>query len=234
MPKGVYPRTKKKKVHPPLTCSLCGGEIEWTKARHDRLAKRGRIYCPGECRRLGTNSHKPSWEQRFWAQTKRLPNGCLEWTGAVSKDGYAVLRMGKKKHPVLRVAWFLHYGEWPPAHMKCDHNCHRPGECDLGNLCRHRRCAEWSHANLVTHKENCSPERSNASRVMRENNPVRNRARFAAQTHCKRGHERTPENVYITKQGWKSCRVCSLIDKRARRKREKEEHGREQQTGNNA
>lgn len=29
-----------------------------------------------------------------------------------------------------------------------------------------------------------------------------------ASTHCKYGHERTPENVLYTKQGWRTCRVC--------------------------
>jgi hypothetical protein len=30
----------------------------------------------------------------------------------------------------------------------------------------------------------------------------------ARKTHCKRGHEFTPENTYIDRNGWKHCRTC--------------------------
>lgn len=33
-------------------------------------------------------------------------------------------------------------------------------------------------------------------------------AKRRAQTHCKRGHEFTPENTYIDKKGCRCCRVC--------------------------
>jgi hypothetical protein len=28
-------------------------------------------------------------------------------------------------------------------------------------------------------------------------------------THCKHGHEFTPENTRIDKRGWRSCRTCA-------------------------
>lgn len=33
-------------------------------------------------------------------------------------------------------------------------------------------------------------------------------AKKKALTHCKHGHEFTPENTRITKQGWRRCRAC--------------------------
>ena len=36
-------------------------------------------------------------------------------------------------------------------------------------------------------------------------------------THCKRGHERTPENTYIYPSG-KNCRACTLLGTRGRKK----------------
>jgi hypothetical protein len=33
-------------------------------------------------------------------------------------------------------------------------------------------------------------------------------ARRRAQTHCKRGHEFTPENTFIRANGWRMCRTC--------------------------
>jgi hypothetical protein len=35
-----------------------------------------------------------------------------------------------------------------------------------------------------------------------------NGARQKARTHCKRGHEFTPENTDLTKEGWRQCRIC--------------------------
>ena len=36
--------------------------------------------------------------------------------------------------------------------------------------------------------------------------PVRNK--FTNVTHCVKGHEFTPENTYISKEGWRRCRAC--------------------------
>ena len=35
-------------------------------------------------------------------------------------------------------------------------------------------------------------------------------------THCPRGHEYTPENSYITKKGYKECKVCRKRRQKAR------------------
>lgn len=45
-------------------------------------------------------------------------------------------------------------------------------------------------------------------------------------THCKNGHEYTPETTYITRQGWKDCRICRReAQKRFREKRRRKEIG---------
>jgi hypothetical protein len=36
-----------------------------------------------------------------------------------------------------------------------------------------------------------------------------------SKTHCKNGHELTPENTYIRKSGGRLCRLCRLLTKRA-------------------
>lgn len=55
-----------------------------------------------------------------------------------------------------------------------------------------------------------------------DRNPTRPRvfgtaAQRAAQTHCKRGHEFTPDNTYIASNGTRSCRACHAEAERARR-----------------
>lgn len=58
----------------------------------------------------------------------------------------------------------------------------------------------------------------------RHHNPTQHLAANAAvkakaqnKTHCRRGHELTPANTYVTKQGWRTCRHCHA-DKVARQR----------------
>ena len=39
----------------------------------------------------------------------------------------------------------------------------------------------------------------------------------ALKTHCKRGHEYTAANTYLTKRGWRDCRACQRDRIRTRR-----------------
>ncbi len=43
--------------------------------------------------------------------------------------------------------------------------------------------------------------------------------RRMSQTHCKRGHERTANNVYVTPRGLWDCRVCREIRMKAYRQK---------------
>lgn len=73
---------------------------------------------------------KPTLQEKFDANTKRMPNGCLEWTAGGSP--YGMVYVGdyeiKRAHVV---AWFLHYGVWPTLFV-----CH---ECD------NTKCCDWEH-----------------------------------------------------------------------------------------
>jgi hypothetical protein len=41
--------------------------------------------------------------------------------------------------------------------------------------------------------------------------------RQRAKTHCPSGHEYTPANTYITKEGWRNCRMCKATKAQNRR-----------------
>jgi hypothetical protein len=55
---------------------------------------------------------------------------CLLFTGATDRNGYAVMKVGRKKKQASHVAWFLVYGVWP-AYL-----CH---------ACDNRRCVAIDH-----------------------------------------------------------------------------------------
>ena len=83
-----------------------------------------------------------------------------------------------------------------------------PDGLELDHLCRVRHCVNPSHIEAVTHREN----------TLRGTGPIPHRAR---QSHCKHGHEFTPENTYRLPNGCRHCRTCSIEWTRRRRERDK-------------
>lgn len=81
-----------------------------------------------------------------------------------------------------------------------------PDGLQLDHLCRNRACWSWRHLEAVTNAENSA------------------RSEPAMKTACVRGHEYTPANTFIRKNGTRNCRRCSADhqkDLRARRRAEK-------------
>ena len=122
----------------------------------------------------------------FFSKTKQVGD-CLEWQGSKYRNGYGKLgRAGIMAH---RIAYGLTHGEIP-ADMCLDH------------LCRNRICVNPDHLEVVTLVEN----------VMRGESQ---NAKNARKTHCKSGHEFTPENTYIhPKRGTRNCRKCQEVSRK--------------------
>lgn len=80
-------------------------------------------------------------KQRFFQKT-RLVNGCLEWTGALSTNGYARFWLPAcGLQNASRVSYFLTYGELTPR-LDVLHSCDNP------------KCVKPEHLRLGTHHEN--------------------------------------------------------------------------------
>src|SRR5258707_14502271 len=69
------------------------------------------------------------------------PSGCLLWTGGRDDDGYGQIRDGDAIRRVHQVMWEL-LEDPIPAVLQVDH------------LCGVRHCANLSHLQLVTNREN--------------------------------------------------------------------------------
>ena len=130
---------------------------------------------------------------RFWSYVDHT-EGCWNWAGATSKDGYGILVIRGITHYAPRHSWELAHGAMPDG-LEPDH------------LCRNRACVNPDHLEPVTHREN----------VLRGDSPTAINAR---KTHCKRGHEFTDENTYITPSTrGRSCRTCLAMHAARRSKK---------------
>ena len=69
------------------------------------------------------------------------PDGCWEWQGAVSREGYGQRSVFGKQTSAHRAMWLLLRGPIPD-HLECDH------------LCRNRWCVNLDHIELVTPQQN--------------------------------------------------------------------------------
>ena len=136
----------------------------------------------------GIVSDNRSIEERFYPRLAERPNGCLEWTGCTDHK-YGSLKVYKVAWRAHRLAWALAYGDIPTG-MLVLHTCDNPP------------CCNPAHLFLGTQSENMK-DKVNKGRQ----GTNRNRDK----THCKNGHEFTPENTFLkssASRGFRECRTC--------------------------
>ena len=109
-------------------------------------------------------------------------NDCWGWTGWTDSNGYGKFRLGDGKRPAHHRASYI---------LLVDDNI---GGLDIDHLCRNPVCSNPNHLEAVTGRENTirgiSPPAVNSKK-----------------THCKLGHEFTPDNTWG--KNVRICRTCS-------------------------
>lgn len=125
-------------------------------------------------------AHRIPLAIRFWQKVVKS-EGCWEWTGAHDGGGYGHIKVDGKMLKAHRISYEWARGEIPPS-------------LDIDHLCRNRSCVNPAHMEPVPRRENT--RRGEGAT-----------AQHGRKTHCKRGHEFTPENTYRYRTG-RICRTC--------------------------
>lgn len=129
------------------------------------------------------------------AKVDKAEDGCWEWLGSRTSNGYGRHQMRGKHWMAHRAAYVLLVGPIADG-MQLDH------------LCRNRGCVNPEHLEQVTAREN----------TLRSSSFIADNAR---KTHCHKGHEFTPENTYAMKGGGRSCRECANASQRRYRAKQR-------------
>jgi hypothetical protein len=129
--------------------------------------------------------------ERLKSKLKILPSGCWEIQGFRHPEGYGAMSYRGKQLRAHKLMHMLTKGEIPSGKIVM-HTCDNPP------------CCNPDHLELGTKADN------NRDMFAKKRN-VYNPARY---TKCKNGHEFSPENTWICKQGFRHCRLCSRIKQR--------------------
>ena len=129
-----------------------------------------------------------------WLMARVIPvpfSGCWIWTEGLA-SGYG--RYGARTSMAHRLAYELVKGPIPDG-LHIDH------------LCRVPSCVNPDHLEAVTRSVNS--KRGLSPGIIRKAAKKASLLR-AQKTHCAHGHEFSAGNTRITKDGRRSCRLCSL------------------------
>lgn len=120
---------------------------------------------------------------RFLKKIRVSSSGCWEWQAGKDKAGYGRFCIGKRQIYLHRFIYEYYHGQICP-------------DLTIDHLCRNRSCVNPLHLEQVTKKEN----------ILRG---IGITAQESQQTHCKREHPLSGDNLYIDKRGSRICKSCN-------------------------
>jgi hypothetical protein len=132
--------------------------------------------------------------KRLLSRCRVDDSGCWNWTGYVGSWGYGEIGKGSRAEGIVSTH---------VAAYQTMVNPNIPDGYEVDHLCFNRVCCNPWHLEAVPGCVN----RARANGRRWENSvPL---------SHCKRGHEFSEENTYVSRAGVRSCRECTRMRQRA-------------------
>lgn len=129
---------------------------------------------------------------RFWSLVSTPDHGCWIYSGVLNDNGYGRFETCGKKYQAHRLAY-----KWCKGPITLDNQ--------IDHLCHNRACVRPSHLESVTPQENTRRSAGFGQNL------------WIPTSHCRHGHEYTPENTYLPPGGSsRQCRACNLIREKKR------------------
>jgi hypothetical protein len=144
----------------------------------------------GDRRSFGTPLRDDQRRTPDWIRarvTVDAQTGCWNWSGRISPNGYGCVSVSKT---TTRAAWAM--GAHRISYVAFVRDLEQ-GEA-IDHLCRNRACVNPDHLEAVRQSTNVLRGRWS------DGNPIA--------THCRHGHAKTPNNVYVCPRGWRECLTC--------------------------
>jgi hypothetical protein len=115
---------------------------------------------------------------------------CWQWRGSQHGNGYGTLPWKGRRYYAHRLSYEFHVGPIPDG-LVIDH------------LCFNRGCIRPEHLEAVTLAEN--------NRRMFASGRWKKKTFRPRLTHCKRGHELTPDSCWVSSSGKRQCKACYKV-----------------------
>ena len=120
-----------------------------------------------------------------------IETNCWEWQGSNNGMGYGEIRIGYKKFYTHRLSGYLHLG------------LDLFGDLQINHKCNNKKCWNPNHLYVGDAKDNMKDSIDNGYMPGNYN---------SNKTHCKHGHEYTPENTQIINPKGRNperrCKTC--------------------------
>jgi len=122
---------------------------------------------------------------------------CHLWSGPLAKNGYARIKRDGKEIRLHRHYYEQAFGPIPPGY-------------DVHHRCHQRACLNPNHLVIMLRDDHLALHRAELPGIQ-------------WRTHCKYGHEYTPENTFLDCGKYQKCVTCSRLRQQATRARKKAE-----------
>jgi len=149
-----------------------------------------------EHRTKSSKSHKKlTMLQRFWSNVV-MTDTCWIYIGNHNSKGYGVIKF-RKEVGGKTFTFMAHRYSYELLFEKI------PSDMTIDHLCKEVSCVNPKHMEVVTRGENS----------LRGNGPT---AKNKRKTYCNKGHKFDKENTYITKKGFRNCKMCHKNNEKRR------------------